>query len=120
METIPLSTAADAELLQQVWVNLVHNAIKFTPAGGSISVTLTQAGNEACVCISDSGIGIESGELLHIYERFYKGDRARDRSRGGNGLGLALARRIVELHAGSINVQSQPGAGSSFTVLLPL
>lgn len=110
---------ADAQLLGQVWINLLQNAIKFTPEGGRVSVRLMRSEGEAVCTISDSGIGISEEALPHIFERFYKVDKSRDRSLGGNGLGLALVRKIVELHGGSIVVKSSPGQGSAFTVSLP-
>lgn len=104
----------DEELLLQVWVNLLHNAIKFTPDGGSIKVT---AGNEK-VTISDTGCGIRKEDLPHIFERFYKADKARDRSLGGNGLGLALVKKIIDLHGFSIDVKSEENKGTRFTIRL--
>ena len=97
-----VSIEADEDLLSQVWLNLLHNSIKFTPAGGTIGVRLKRNGQEA-----------------HIFERFYKADRSRDRSTGGSGLGLAIVKRIVEMHTGSVAVQSAPGTGTTFTVRLP-
>ena len=109
--------SGDEDLLGQIWVNLLHNAIKFTPEEGTIAVTLSLDGAEAVVAVSDTGIGIPEESALHIFERFYKADRAR--AGGGSGLGLALAKKIVELHGGAISVESEPGAGSIFTVRLP-
>ncbi|WKV08433.1 HAMP domain-containing sensor histidine kinase [Thermoanaerobacterium sp. CMT5567-10] len=104
----------DEELLLQVWVNLLHNAIKFTPDGGSIKIA---AGNEK-VTISDTGCGIKKEDLPHIFERFYKADKARDRSLGGNGLGLALVKKIIDLHGFSIDVESEENKGTRFTIRL--
>ena len=105
----------DEDLLSQVWMNLLVNAIKFTPDGGNICVSL----NDNTVKITDTGIGIPQEDLPHIFERFYKVDKARDRSLGGNGLGLSLAKKIVELHGGVITAQSEPPKGTAFTILLP-
>ena len=108
------------DLLKQVWINLLVNAIKFTPESGEISVSLTtDTGNVVCI-ISDNGIGIAPADQMHIFERFYKADKSRDRSLGGNGLGLSLAKKIVDLHGGNITAQSTPGKGTSFTVTLPV
>lgn len=109
----------DAGLLSQVWVNLLHNAIKFTPAGGEIRVVLTADETHGFCRISDTGIGIAPEDQIHIFERFYKVDKSRDRSHGGNGLGLSLAKKIVELHEGEIIPQSEVGQGTTFTVMLP-
>lgn len=111
---------ADRELMSQVWGNLLHNGIKFTPEGGTIGVRLRVADGEAEVRISDTGIGIGEEDLARIFERFYMADKARSRTGGGSGLGLSIAEKIVALHRGSIGVQSRPGAGTVFTVRLPL
>lgn len=109
----------DEDLLSQVWVNLLHNAIKFTPAGGRISIALMAETEAAVVRISDTGLGIGPEDQMHIFERFYKADKARDRSLGGNGLGLSLVKKIVELHGGQVTVESGLGKGTAFTVTLP-
>ena len=109
----------DENLLTQVWVNLLHNAIKFTPKHGNIEVSLTQKNDEVILCIADTGIGISDEDKLHVFERFYKADKSRDRSLGGNGLGLSLVKKIVELHGGTITVESTLGVGASFIIKLP-
>jgi signal transduction histidine kinase len=114
-----LTIHGDEDLLSQVWINILHNAIKFTPEGGLIRIILKASNYEVSCQISDTGIGIASEDLLHIFERFYKVDKSRDRALGGNGLGLSLAKKIVELHGGHITPQSEPGKGTSFTVSLP-
>ncbi len=105
---------ADEGLLLQVWVNLLHNAIKFTHDGGEITVKLS----DDAVTITDSGIGIAESDLIHIFERFYKADKARDRALGGNGLGLSLVKKIVELHGFRITVESEINKGTRFTIRL--
>ena len=114
-----LTIQGDEDLLSQVWVNLLHNAIKFTPEGGTIHIILKAGNSEALCQISDTGIGIAPEDLVHIFERFYKVDKSRDRALGGNGLGLSLAKKIVELHGGHITPQSTLGKSSTFTVTLP-
>lgn len=109
----------DEELLSQVWINLLHNSIKFTPSGGKISVAACQAEDQIVCTLSDTGSGIPEESLVHIFERFYKVDKARERSLGGNGLGLSLAKKIVDLHGGKISVESTVGAGTTFTLILP-
>lgn len=109
----------DEGLLTQVWINLLHNAIKFTPDEGHIELCLTMDAQKVCVTISDSGMGIAKEDQIHLFERFYKVDKSRARSLGGNGLGLSLVKKIVELHGGEININSAPGEGTSFTVTLP-
>jgi signal transduction histidine kinase len=106
---------ADADLLSQVWINLLVNAIKFTPEGGTITITL----KSGAVTIADTGCGISGEDRFHIFERFYKVDKARDRSLGGNGLGLAIVKKIVELHDGHISVESEPEKGTEFEISLP-
>lgn len=110
---------ADEDLLSQVWFNLLHNSIKFTPAGGTIGVRLKQSGQQAVVFVTDTGTGISEKDAAHIFERFYKADKSRNRNTGGSGLGLAIVKRIVEMHTGSVAVQSAPGEGTTFTVRLP-
>jgi signal transduction histidine kinase len=107
--------SGDKDLLSQVWGNLLHNAIKFTPVGGILRVSL----DEDAVRIADTGTGIPKEGLPHVFERFYKADKARDRSLGGNGLGLSLVKKIVELHDGRVSVESELGKGTAFEVFLP-
>ncbi len=114
------TVTGDKELLIQVWTNLLHNAIKFTPESGEIRVTLKEKDGKLICHISDNGIGIPKKDQMHIFERFYKVDKSRDRSRSGNGLGLSLVKKIIELHNGTITVQSTLGQGSVFIVLLPM
>jgi signal transduction histidine kinase len=111
---------ADADQLNQVWINLLGNAIKFTPAYGKIRVSLEPLTDRVIVLIQDTGIGINEEDRERIFERFYKGDRARQRETGSNGLGLAIVKRIVDLHHGTIDVQSEPGKGTVFKVTLPI
>lgn len=120
LELDKISYSGDENLLTQVWINLLHNAIKFTPEYGKITVTLTSSKEKVICRIADSGIGIAEEEQMHIFERFYKADKARDRSCGGNGLGLSLVKKIVELHGGSIQLNSNLQEGSVFTVMLPV
>lgn len=107
-------------LLSQVWINLLHNAVKFTPEGGIIRISLTPIEKEIRCQISDTGIGIAPEDQIHIFERFYKVDKARDRSLGGNGLGLSLVKKIVDLHGGHISLTSEIDHGTTFQVILPI
>lgn len=106
------------ELLYQVWTNLLSNAIKFTPEGGCILVRLEQGSQNIQVEIRDSGIGMTGEVLSHIFDKFYQGER--NRNVEGNGLGLALVKKIIDLCQGTISVESQPGQGSVFRVRLPM
>ncbi|ULO07880.1 two-component sensor histidine kinase [Paenibacillus sp. 19GGS1-52] len=108
------------DLMSQVWTNLLHNSIKFTPEGGCIHIRLYSLEKTIEVEIKDSGIGIAEEELSRIFERFYKVDQARTTSEGGSGLGLSLVKKIVEIHEGSVAVRSRPGEGTVFVVSLPL
>ena len=111
----------DAARLGQVLVNLLHNAVKFSPDGGDVRVSVRPAGNEVVVAVADHGVGIPRGAQARIFERFYKVDRARVRGEtGGTGLGLAIARHIVEQHGGRIWVESTEGVGSTFSFALPV
>ncbi|HLG54254.1 MAG TPA: HAMP domain-containing sensor histidine kinase [Vicinamibacterales bacterium] len=105
--------------LKQVFLNLGDNAVKYTPAGGRISLTLEPHGSEAMLTISDTGVGIPAEDLPHVFDRFYRARGAGPPSTG-TGLGLAIVKRIVEVHGGSITVESTLGRGSTFTVRLPL
>jgi len=107
----------NAEVLSQLWVNLLSNAIKFTPDGGRIEVRLTQDHEQVKVTVRDSGIGMSAETLQHIFEKFYQGDSSH--SSEGNGLGLALVKRIVELCGGSISIESEEGKGTTVYVSLP-
>jgi signal transduction histidine kinase len=109
----------DEDRLAQVLVNLVHNAIKFSPDGGAVVVHVARRDEEVSIAVEDRGIGIPSGAQARVFERFYKVDRARVRG-GGTGLGLAIARHIVEAHGGRIELVSSEGVGSTFTVVLPV
>lgn len=109
----------DRVKLRQLFLNLLDNAIRHTPQGGSIFVSLNKQGDSAYVSVRDTGVGISEEHLPHIFERFYRVDKSRSRSEGGAGLGLSICQRIAELHGGKIEVESKVGEGSTFTVLLP-
>jgi signal transduction histidine kinase len=112
--------SAEACHLRRLWLILMDNAIKFTPAGGTIRVVCRTAPPDSLICeVRDTGIGIAASDLPHIFERFFRADKARGRDESGAGLGLSLARWIVEMHHGVIEVESVPGAGSMFRVILP-
>lgn len=123
-----ICVAADSKQIARVLVNLVHNAIKFTPSGGTVVVGTAKQPTEPLqrFFVRDTGIGIRAEDLPRIFERFYKTDRARSKSDfygpggGGSGLGLAIARRVVEAHGGRILAESSPGKGSSFSFTLPV
>lgn len=110
--------SADSERIGQVLVNLVHNAIKFTPPGGTVTLSAVQEGNAIRASISDTGVGITADDLPRIFERFYKADKSR--SSGGTGLGLAIAKHIIEAHGGRVWAESTAGKGSTFYFTLPL
>jgi two-component system, OmpR family, phosphate regulon sensor histidine kinase PhoR len=110
---------ADEDLLSQVWINLIHNSIKFTPQAGSIKVMLHPQGDQVEFRISDTGMGISDEDRTRIFERFYKADRSRASSGGGSGLGLSIVKKIVDLHTGTIAVESNVGVGTTFIVSLP-
>lgn len=105
------------ELLQHVWSNLISNAVKFTPNGGSIYFTLHETADNVIASVRDTGIGMSVEEQAHAFDKFYQGDN--NHSVEGNGLGLALVKKIVAMHGGSINIKSAPNEGSTFTVTLP-
>ena len=106
--------------LVQLFSNIFDNAVKYTHKGGSVWATAQAIGKLAVVSISDTGVGIAPENVAQIFERFYRVDKARSRSYGGAGLGLAIAKQIVESHGGRIDVESKLGKGSTFNIFLPL
>lgn len=106
------------DMLLQVWLNLFGNAFKFTPDGGTVFCTLRQEKNEAVVRIRDTGCGMSDAVITRIFEKFYQGDTSH--SSAGNGIGLTIVGRILVLCGGTIQVESSPGQGSTFTVRLPM
>jgi two-component system, OmpR family, phosphate regulon sensor histidine kinase PhoR len=110
----------DEDRLGQVVINLLHNAVKFSPNGGEITVGVREEGGEVVTWIRDPGVGVPAADQGRIFERFYKVDRARVRGRGGTGLGLSIARHVVETHGGRIWVDSVEGAGSTFSFVIPV
>ena len=122
-ENISTSTMivdGDAHALRRLFLILIDNAVKYTPSGGLITVSLSRNDSSAVAEFHDSGIGIATEELPHIFDRFYRADKARSREFGGVGLGLSIALWVAEAHGGSIEVQSSVGAGSTFQVRIPL
>lgn len=117
-ETVP-SVTIDAQRIEQVLRNLVSNALRHTPTGGTVTVTLSRQEHFARVIVQDTGAGIAPGALPHVFERFWRGDRARSRAQGNTGLGLAIAKQWVTAHSGQIGVESQPGHGATFWFTLP-
>ncbi len=110
----------DPARLKQVVVNLVDNAIKYTTEGGEVDITVQALNGNAVLEVSDTGIGIPREALPHVFERFYRVDRARSRKMGGAGLGLSIVKSICAAHGGDIHVESSDGKGSRFRVDLPL
>jgi two-component system phosphate regulon sensor histidine kinase PhoR len=115
-DNLPL-VFADSIRISQVLLNLLHNAIKFTPPGGRITLQATNRVHDVVFSIQDTGVGIPSQDRLRIFERFYKTDRSR--SGGGTGLGLSIAKHLVEAHGGHIWVESTEGSGSTFSFSIP-
>jgi signal transduction histidine kinase len=116
----PAKVYGDADQLKQVLVALIDNALKYTPYEGLVTLSLTTDNDDAVIKVSDTGIGILPEDLPHIFERFYRADRARSRDHGGTGLGLTIVQNILQEHEGNIEVESTPGRGSTFTLKLPV
>ncbi|BCJ85159.1 sensor histidine kinase [Effusibacillus dendaii] len=110
----------DEERIRQLLVVLLDNAIKYTPAGGKINISCKRYPHEAEIVVQDTGIGIAKQDLPFIFDRFYRGDKVRTRSEGGNGLGLSIAKWIVEAHKGNIRVESELGKGTVFRITFPI
>jgi signal transduction histidine kinase len=109
----------DRDKLRQVVLNLAENAVKYTPAGGAVTLGLEHSGGWVKLAVSDTGIGISEEQQQHIFERFYRTDKARSRELGGSGLGLSIAQSITQAHGGKITVESKLGEGSTFVLWLP-
>jgi two-component system phosphate regulon sensor histidine kinase PhoR len=114
-----LSARADPKALEQVLLNLLDNAIKYTPEGGTVELVGERVGDRAQLSVKDTGLGIEARHLPRLFERFYRVDRGRSREMGGTGLGLSIVRHLVHGMEGEVRVASQLGVGSTFTVVLP-
>jgi heavy metal sensor kinase len=115
----PTRVVGDEARLRQVCINVIDNAVKYTPEGGTVSVQVVLRGEEAVVAVEDTGIGISPEHLGRVFDRFYRVDRARTRAAGGTGLGLSIARSIVHAHGGKIEIASTVGKGTTCTVVLP-
>ncbi len=119
IDTVPVTIEGDSSRLRQMVRNILDNAIKYTPKGGKVTVELQPSDDGMCVLrVSDTGIGIPESSMPHIFDRFYRVDKARTREEGGSGLGLSIVKEIAEAHGGRIGVQSQVGAGTILTVVL--
>jgi signal transduction histidine kinase len=117
----PVPFRADPEDLQLIWVNLLENAVRYSPEGSSVEVAVMRNnGGPPRIVFQDHGPGIPPHDLPHVFERFYRGDRSRTRATGGFGLGLAIAKALVEAYGGTISAESEPGRGTRMTVQLPL
>jgi signal transduction histidine kinase len=110
----------DRQRLRQLFYQLVHNALQFTPAGGAISLSAQIVGTQVLATVQDTGGGIPKDDIPCIFDRFYRVDKARNRAHGGSGLGLALVKTLVDAHGGTVSVTSTLGLGSSFMVSFPL
>jgi len=115
----PVKVCGDRELLKQLVIILTENAIKYTPEGGCIRISCGKHVKEAWLAVADSGQGIPARHIPHLFERFYRVDKARSREYGGTGLGLAIAHSVVVAHHGRIQVDSKVGQGTTFRIYLP-
>jgi two-component system sensor histidine kinase VicK len=119
-EDLRLSIEMDRDRIEQVLLNILGNAIKYTEEKGRIDVDIIPGQNCVQIVISDNGLGIPEEDLSRVFERFYRVDKARSGKTGGTGLGLAISKQIVEAHDGTINIESKLGRGTSVTVSLPI
>jgi two-component system phosphate regulon sensor histidine kinase PhoR len=111
---------ADRDRLSQILINLLDNAVKFTPVGGRVTVTAAVRGEMVEVRVTDTGVGIPSHDLPRITERFYRVDKARSRELGGTGLGLAIVKHLVQAHDGELRIESEPNRGTTVRFTLPV
>ena len=116
---IEMLVRGDEPLLVRAFSNLIENGIRYNRLGGEVEVTLKQVDGWAVINVADTGVGISPEEQVHIFDRFYRVDRSRARHKGGTGLGLAIVTYLVQRHGGTVQVESTPGVGSTFTVRLP-
>jgi heavy metal sensor kinase len=116
----PVTVVGDPTRLRQLFTNLLDNALTYTQPGGRVTLRLERTRDGARISVSDTGIGIAAEDLPRIFERFYRADEARAQNPHGTGLGLAISQSVAQAHRGEITVQSAPGAGTTFTVLLPV
>ena len=116
----PVAIAADVQYLQQALKHIFDNAVHYTPAGGTITLNTRVENQAAVIEIRDTGIGIAPDDLLHIFDRYYKANKARTHNESGVGIGLTMAKKIIEGHSGSITAESVVNQGSLFRVMLPL
>ena len=114
----PLTVSADPQFLRQVLINIIGNAVKYTPEGGAVTVAIQREASRATVAVRDTGIGIRAEDLPYIFDRFFRVDESR--SSAGFGLGLSIAKSIIEAHGGTITVSSEPGTGTCFSIMLPV
>jgi len=118
-ESIKQKILADRDKVSQIIVNLLSNALKYTPEGGTVGIELSVSDREVKIIVRDNGSGISAEDLPYIFERFYRADKSRNRSTGGSGIGLTIAKSLVEAHNGKIEVKSELGKGTEFIVSLP-
>jgi signal transduction histidine kinase len=111
--------AVDADKLSQAVINLLSNALKYTPSGGAVTVDVCSKPSGTEIRVADTGVGIIAKDIPRVFERFYRADNSRSRATGGAGIGLSIAKAIVEAHGGTISAASQPGRGSEFLISLP-
>ena len=115
-----INITADEDLMNQVWMNLLTNSIKFTPDKGTITLSMTQDIDTITVIVQDTGIGLSEEQQMHIFERFYKADHSRTTANGGSGLGLAIVKKIIDMHHGTIAVESKLAEFTTFSLTLPI
>jgi signal transduction histidine kinase len=115
-----LMATGDPERLSQLLYILLDNAIKYTPNDGEVRLSLAKEGQQLCMKVQDNGIGISKEDQAHIFERFYRADKSRSRQMGGHGLGLSIAKWIVDTHHGTIHLTSELGKGSTFAIRIPM
>ncbi|MBS7407136.1 MAG: hypothetical protein KIG15_05765, partial [Coriobacteriales bacterium] len=110
----------DRDLISQATANLLSNAVRYTPEGGSVTLVVTRNHGDACISVRDTGIGISEKDQRKVFNRFWRADAARERTSGGLGIGLAMVKEVADQHHGRVTLESEPGVGSTFTIRVPL
>jgi signal transduction histidine kinase len=113
-----IPVCVDRNRIMQILINLLSNALKFTPPGGTVSIEVKEEDDKACIIVKDTGVGMPASETAKVFERFYRVDKSRSRKSGGSGLGLTIVKKLVEAHEGTVEIQSNLNEGTRVVIML--